>query len=166
MKYLLVLLTALTITVSEAAAQKFGHIDSQVLLDTLPETATAQAELEQMNKEYEEVLKQQQLDLEKLVAEIQAMEGDPSVSDFVKQSKYSQYESDQQRLQQALQTAEQSLAQKQQELLSPIIEKARNAIKEVGKESGFTYIFDLSSGGIIYEGGEDVMPLVLTKLGM
>ncbi len=41
------------------------------------------------------------------------------------------------------------------------------AIKEVGEENGFTYIFDLQTGGIIYEGGgEDVMPLVLTKLGM
>ncbi len=54
------------------------------------------------------------------------------------------------------------------ELLHPIYEKATNAIKEVGKENGFTYIFDLNSGGVVYvaETSEDVLPLVKKKLGL
>ena len=93
------------------------------------------------------------------------MQADPAVSDFTKQSKISKYESDQQRLQETYTVAQQQLAAKEQELLAPIIEKARQAIKDVGKENGFVYIFDLNSGGIIYEGGEDVLQLVLAKLG-
>ncbi|HCY45636.1 MAG TPA: molecular chaperone Skp [Flavobacteriales bacterium] len=165
MKYIAILLTALSFCTLDVQAQKFGHVNSQLLLDTLPETAVAQAELEAINLEFEKELQLQQADLELLVTQIQAMQADPAVSDFTKQSKISKYESDQQRLQETYTVAQQQLAAKEQELLAPIIEKAREAIKEVGKENGFVYIFDLNSGGIIYEGGEDVLPLVLAKLG-
>lgn len=167
MKYLVILLTALTFCTSDVLAQKFGHINSQLLLDTLPESDVAQAELEAMNGEFEKELQQQQADLERLVAEIQGMQSDPSISDFVKNSKLSKYEADQQRLQETYQLAQQQLGEMEQTLFAPIIEKARAAIKEVGKENGYTYIFDLNSGGLIYhEGGEDVLPLVLKKLGL
>lgn len=167
MKYLAILLTALTFCTSDIVAQKFGHINSQLLLDTLPESAVAQTELEAMNVEFEEELKQQQADLERLVAEIQGLQQDPTASEFVVNSKLSKYESDQQRLQETYTLAQQQLSEMEQQLFAPIIEKARNAIKEVGKENGFTYIFDLNNGGIIYEeGGEDVLPLVLKKLGL
>ena len=45
---------------------------------------------------------------------------------------------------------------------------ALNAIKEVGKENGFTYVFDLSAGGILYfaDNTEDILPLVKKKLGL
>jgi outer membrane protein len=165
MKYIAILLTALSFCTLDVRAQKFGHVNSQLLLDTLPETAVAQAELEAINLEFEKELQLQQADLETLVTQIQAMQADPAVSDFTKQSKISKYESDQQRLQETYTVAQQQLAAKEQELLAPIIEKARQAIKDVGKENGFVYIFDLNSGGIIYEGGEDVLQLVLAKLG-
>ncbi|MFK7757766.1 MAG: OmpH family outer membrane protein [Flavobacteriales bacterium] len=166
MKYIAILLTALTFSTADVLAQKFGHVDSQLLLDTLPETAVAQAELEKLNMEFEEALTQQKAELEGLVAEIQRLQQDPAVSEFVLNTKISKYQADEQRLNETYQAAQQTLNLKEQELLSPIIEKARQAIKDVGAENGFTYIFDLQNGGIIYDGGENVMPLVLTKLGI
>ncbi len=169
MKYLVILLTTITfctvdIQAQDVQAQKFGHINSQLLLDTLPETTVAQAQLEEMNTEFEKALKEQQTELEKLAAEIQS---NPDMTEFVRNTKISKYTADEQRLQDTYQVAQQTLSEKEQELLAPIIEKARAAIKEVGKENGFTYIFDLNNGGIIYdEGGEDVLPLVLKKLGI
>ena len=47
-----------------------------------------------------------------------------------------------------------------------MIERVRKAIEEVGKEQGFTYIFDISTGVTVYNGGEDVTDMVKTKLGM
>jgi len=60
------------------------------------------------------------------------------------------------------------MGQKESQLLQPIIEKADKAIKEVGKENGYTYIFDLSRGSVVYfsEVSEDVLPLVKKKLGI
>ena len=51
------------------------------------------------------------------------------------------------------------------ESLTPMIQKVQQAIEEVGKEHGFTYIFDSSMGATLYNGGEDVSSLVKTKLG-
>ena len=57
--------------------------------------------------------------------------------------------------------------QTQNDLMQPVMEKALNAIKEVGKENGFTYIFDMNAG-ILYaaENSQDVLPLVKKKLGL
>ena len=63
-------------------------------------------------------------------------------------------------------TIQNDLAQMEQQLLAPMIERVRNAIEAVGKEQGFTYIFDISTGATVYNGGEDVTDLVKTKLGM
>ena len=63
-------------------------------------------------------------------------------------------------------TIQNDLAQMEQQLLSPMIERVRKAIEDVGKEQGYTYIFDTSTGVTLYNGGEDVTDLVKTKLGM
>ena len=45
--------------------------------------------------------------------------------------------------------------------------KAQNAINEVAKESGYTYIFDISLGSFAYvEESRDIMHLVKSKLGI
>ena len=63
-------------------------------------------------------------------------------------------------------TVQNELAQLEQQLLMPMIERVQEAINEVGSENGFTYIFDTSSGATVYTGGEDVGGLVRAKLSM
>jgi outer membrane protein len=58
------------------------------------------------------------------------------------------------------------LAQLEQELLMPMVERVQEAIDAVGAENGFTYIFDTSSGATVYTGGENVVDMVRAKLGM
>ncbi len=60
------------------------------------------------------------------------------------------------------------MQKKQQEMLQPIIDKANNAIKEVARENGFIYIFDIAGGTILYysEKSVDILPLVKKKLGI
>ena len=56
----------------------------------------------------------------------------------------------------------------QQELMTPIIKKAAEAIEKVGKEQGFIYIFDLSVGGVAFKSANsiDVLPLAKQVLGI
>ena len=56
----------------------------------------------------------------------------------------------QQRIQRFQETAMAQLEKTQNDLMQPVMEKALNAIKEVGKENGFTYIFDMNAG-ILYQ---------------
>ena len=59
------------------------------------------------------------------------------------------------------------MQKKEQELLEPILAKARTAIENVAKEGEFTYIFDSSMGSILYANeSENVMSLVKNKLGL
>ena len=64
---------------------------------------------------------------------------------------------------------QQILGQKQQELTDPIIKKATEALKAVGTEKGFTYIFDLSQTPIPFineQQSTDVTADVKAKLGI
>ncbi|HMY83675.1 MAG TPA: OmpH family outer membrane protein [Saprospiraceae bacterium] len=59
------------------------------------------------------------------------------------------------------------VGQRRQKLLAPVIDKLNAAIIEVGKEKGYSFIFDVSSGGMLYVNkSEDVSSLVASKLGL
>lgn len=159
----IVLLLAVAMISLTSMAQKFGHIDSQELLQLMPETKVAQAEIEKITLDHQKVLEQLQADYQKLVTEIQQ---NPNLPEPVLQSKYQQAQGLEQNIYDQQQTAQQDVQSKNEALITPIIEKAKKAIEEVGKENGFTYIFDTSGGVIVYEGGENVLPLVKAKLGI
>ena len=65
------------------------------------------------------------------------------------------------------QSAEQRLQEKEKELLQPIIDRAKQAIADVAKENGYSYIFDVSAGALLYQPeSDDILPLVKKKLGL
>ena len=73
----------------------------------------------------------------------------------------------QQRIQSFQASAQEQLQMKEQDLLQPIIDKAKKAIEDVAKENGYTYIFDSGLGVLLYmPEGDDVKALVKTKLGI
>ena len=85
----------------------------------------------------------------------------------INQDKIAEITGLEQRIQTFQQNAQQSLQAKEQELLEPILSKARKAIEDIAKEGDFTYIFDKSIGSILYaKESEDIMSLVKKKLGM
>jgi outer membrane protein len=71
------------------------------------------------------------------------------------------------RIQEFQENAEKKLQDRQQEVLKPIIDRAKKAIEDVAKENGYTYIFDTSVGALLYQqDSEDILPLVKKKLGL
>ncbi len=54
-----------------------------------------------------------------------------------------------------------------EDLVRPILEKARNAIQDVARAKGYDYVLDSTTGaGVIMADGYDLMPDVKTKLGI
>jgi len=52
------------------------------------------------------------------------------------------------------------------DLMTPLLEKARNAITKVGEDQGFNYVIDSSpNGGIILANGKDLLADVKKELG-
>ena len=153
------------LTLSSIAQNKFGYIDSQELLMLMPERKTAETEVQEFAKSLEAQLGSMTAEYQQSVQEYQANE--TTYTDLVKQDKVAEITSLEQRIQAFQQNAQQSLQAKEQELLDPILAKARKAIEDVATEGGYTYIFDKSIGSILYaKESENVIPLVKKKLGL
>ena len=89
------------------------------------------------------------------------------MTDIIKNNKIKEITDLEKRITEFQQTAEADLQKKEQSLLQPIIDKAKNAINEVAKEGSFTYILDSSVGVVLYSvESDDILPLVKKKLGL
>jgi outer membrane protein len=151
------------LTLNSIAQNKFGYIDSQELLLLMPERKTAENAVQEFAKSLEAQLGSMTAEYQERVQEYQANEA--TYSDLVKQDKVAEITGLEQRIQTFQQNAQQSLQAKEQELLEPILSKARKAIDDVATEGGFTYIFDKSQGSILYaKDSENILGLVKKKL--
>ena len=156
-----------TFFTSTTYAQRFGYLNSQNLLAEYPEVINADKQLqtyqEQLSKQFEGKAKALEAKFAQYVADMQ--EGKIPATEAQKTEAALQKErNDILELEQKLAG---DVAKKRQELLAPILRKVDDAIREVGKENGFQFIFDESIGAILFdENAEDVMPLVKSKLGL
>ena len=126
------------------AQQKFGHLNVQDVVQSLPEFIKAQGEVESQAKIYDSELKQMSDELQRKADEYQ--KAAPTMPDTKKKDTESELNNLYQKFQQAQQDNSQALQKLQQEKMQPIISKLQNAIKSVGKAGGYVYIMDVSSG--------------------
>ena len=163
MKKIILLAILGVLTLNLTAQNKFGYIDSQELLQLMPERKTAETEVQNFAKSLEAQLGSMTAEYQESVQEYQANES--TYTDLVKQDKVAEITGLEQRIQTFQQNAQQSLQEKEQELLEPILSKARKAIEDVATEGEFTYIFDKSQGSILFaKESENILPLVKKKL--
>lgn len=153
-------------TTSFAQNLKFGHINSQELLSLMPERDSAQLVLENYAQQLEDQLETMQVEYNNKVQ--QYLANQENYTDLIKQTKEQELTDMQERIQGFQNTAQQTIQQKEAQLIQPIIDKAEKAIKEVAEEQGFTYIFDLARGSILYfsDASQDILPLVKVKLNI
>ncbi len=163
-KFLVICLSALPCL---AAAQtiKLGHIDSQVILYSLPETSAMDSTLKNLSNSYASEISSMQDEGKKKMNEYQ--QGSAKWDDVTRQAKEEELRTLDTRIRNYQQNAEDNLQKKQQELSTPIREKVRQAIQQVGKEQGVAYIFDLANSTIVYKADNslDLTNVVLKKLG-
>ncbi len=147
------------------AQNKLGHIDTNELLQMMPGREQASQELEKFARELETQFTAMQREFQTKYQDY--LENQETLSQLIRQSRERELSSLQERIMEFQESAQEELMQEENRLLQPIVDKARNAIEEVAKENGYTYIFDLSVGVVLYsEPGDDIMPLVKAKLGI
>ncbi|MBL4587708.1 MAG: OmpH family outer membrane protein [Flavobacteriales bacterium] len=165
MKKTLFIAVALMMAVPTFAQQKFGHIDSAALLELMPEKKKAEAELEAYAKEFQTALETMAKEYETKVGAFQ--QGEKSMISTVRDSKVQEIADLEKRIQAFQKQAQDDIAKKEQDVLTPIIDKARKAIDEVAVEKKYTYVFDNSAGVLLYaKDTEDILPEVKAKLGL
>jgi outer membrane protein len=154
----------------KAVAQtiKFGHINSDELIQALPEFDSANVKLEKFRKDLINALELMSVELNNK-SDAYTRES-KNYTDIVKQTKEQELVDMNKRIQEFQSNAQQQLQEKQGELFQPIMVKVDKAIKDVGKENGFVYIFSIGQGSSLLFFDEtkstNVMPLAKAKLGL
>ncbi|MGN1253023.1 MAG: OmpH family outer membrane protein [Prevotella sp.] len=143
-------------------AQKFGKVNTQTIMQALPEIAKVNGELQAQQKTYENDLKSMQDELQR---QSDAYEkGKSTMNATAQKQKEQELQTLYQKIQQTYQDNQQALQKKQQDLMQPIVTKVRNAIDAVGKTGGYTFIFE--DGVAVYTGAnvEDVTSKVQAEI--
>ncbi len=147
-------------------AQKFGHIKSQEILTALPEYAKAQTDIQAMQQQYENEMKRAQEDFQKKYTEFQQEQA--NMPKNILERRQNELQQLSERAMQMQQDAQQDLQKSWMEMLEPIAKKIDDAIKAVGQEGGYVYIFDLNATQIPFVNetlSTDVTSAVKAKLG-
>jgi len=159
------LIILLAAGVTQAQTLKFGHINSTTLLGLMPETKVADSTLQKFGASLESQLKTMTNEYQSKVGEFRANEA--TMAEPIKEAKAKEINDLEQRIQDFQDSAQQSLQKKKEEIYTPIIKKAEDAIKDIAKEKGYSYIFDTSVGVVLFaQESDDIMPQVKTKLGL
>jgi outer membrane protein len=163
------LMIILALAGQKAVAQnmKFGHINSDELIQALPEFDSANVKLEKFRKELINALELMSVELNNK-SDAYNKES-KNLSDIVKQTKEQELVDMNRRIQEFQTTAQTQLQEKQVELFQPVYGKVDKAIKEVGKENGFIYVFDIAKGSLLYfdeTKSTNLMVLAKAKLGL
>lgn len=125
-------------------AQKFGHLNSQQVMNDMPEFVKARGEIEATAKQYENDLKAMQDELQRKAEQYE------KTKSTMNATKQKETEDELMKLNEKIRTAyndnSQALQKAQQEKMQPITAKLVNAIQAVGKAGNYVYIMDITSG--------------------
>lgn len=150
----------------QAQGLKFAHINSQELIASMPESDSAQRKLQAFEKDIMEQLDQLRVEINKKYQDY--LQNRETLSPSILQTRERELQDLQQRMQEYQMAAQKDFQDLQQKLMQPILEKAHNAIKKVGKAGGYLYVFDTSVGTVLYQSEQsvDVLADVKKELGI
>jgi outer membrane protein len=163
----LVIIVSLAGKSTFAQSFKFGHVNSDELIQALPEFDSAKVKLDKFQKELVNALELMSVELNN--KNDAYTKESKNLTDIVRKTKEQELMDMQKRIQDFQTGAQQQMQDKQAELFQPILAKVDKAIKDVGKENGYLYIFDVAKGALLYfddTKSTNVLPLARAKLGL
>jgi outer membrane protein len=150
------------------APLKIGYTSVEYVLSQMPERKQIESDLKTYSSQLEAQMKSKQTDFQTKLDAYQ--KGGTTMTAVVKADKEKELQGLQQGLQEFQSTAQQSLQQKQQSLLSPALDKIQKTIDQVATENGYTYVLnsDAGSSPILLHGPKDgdISDVILKKMGI
>ena len=162
-----VMLLLIAFVIPSSAQMKIGYINSEAIMQQLPEAQDAQKQLDAISTDWQTELTKMQTDLQhrfedydkkKLVmSDKRRAEIEKELQDLEK--KMVDYRT-------AKFGANGELFSKQNELMKPVQDKLFKAVKDIADEGGYDYVFDKSSTTLLMYSNEknDLTSKVLAKL--
>ena len=148
-------------------AQKFGHIKTQEILVAMPDYIKAQTDIQTMQKQYEDEMKRAQEEFNKKFTAYQ--EEQANLPKNIQERRQKELQELSHKGMQMQQDAQQELERSWMTMLEPIAKKIDDAIKAVGQDGGYVYIFDLNATQIPFVNetlSTDVTGAVKAKFGI
>lgn len=144
---------------------KLGHINFNKLIEQMPGQDTVKTAINNFAKQLQNEYQAMTAELETKLTDYQ--KNSSTMSAIIKSTKEREINDLQQRMQDFQNSANQEMDDYQSKLTEPFITKAKQAIKDVAKENGYTYIFNDVEGLLLYtDNGDDIMPLVKKKMNI
>jgi outer membrane protein len=168
MKKVIITAVVLFFSVVMVHAQKFAYVDSQYILDNLPEYTEAQAQLDEVSAQWQKEIETKFAEVDKMYQDYQAQAVLlPEDMKKKKEQEIVDKEKESKNLQRQRFGQNGDLMKKRQELVKPIQEKVYNAIQEIATSSNYSVIFDKAGALTILFGNPkyDISDEVLDNLG-
>ena len=168
MKKLILTAVVLLFSVVLVHAQKFAYVDSQYILDNLPEYTEAQAQLDEVSAQWQKEIEAKFAEVDKMYQDYQAQAVLlPEDMKKKKEQEIVDKEKDAKNLQRQRFGQNGDLMKKRQELVKPIQEKVYNAIQEIATSNNYSVIFDKAGAlTILFANPKyDISDEVLDNLG-
>jgi outer membrane protein len=168
MKKGLIIAVAMLFAALQVSAQKIGYINTEKILSVIPEYRNAQAQLENLGKQYSEKIESEYSKIETMYQTYQQQKG--SLSAQARTQRENEIISREQTVKELQKTyfGQDGLMQKKsEELLNPLKERVDAAIKKIAENGNFMIIFDTSlMQGVAYaKESDDLSGLVIKALG-
>jgi outer membrane protein len=143
---------------------KLAHIDSQELMQSMPEWDSALVKMQKIQKDLQTEMEGLQVEYNRKLEEY--ANNQKNWTDLVRQSREQELRTLQQRMQEFQDAAGEDFQKEQAKLIQPIREKANKAIETVAKEQGITYV--LEAQVLLFKATDslDMLSLVQQQLGI
>lgn len=166
-----ILLLCLAAPLALAAQEKVAYINAQEIMFKMPEIKDIETKMatkqETVKKTLDGIQAEYQTKLEDYGKKLEAFQkGDSSVSEAEMLDQQKALTQVQERYETFAQSSQTDLEKSYGELMAPVNEKVRKAIKAVGDEQGFAYILDVQAILYVSPSSVDASKHVKTKLGI
>jgi outer membrane protein len=147
MKRLIFALIALMAITFTTQAQKFAYVDSDYILQNIPEYNDAQAQLDELSAQFQQEVEAKFSAIDKLYKDYQAESVLlPEEMKKKREEAIVKAEKDAKELQKKRFGKDGDLFKKRQELVKPIQDKIFNAIEQVSQAKNYALVFDKAGG--------------------
>ena len=126
------------------AQAKFGHVNTQEIIQAMPEYNKAKNEIDALQAQYEADLKSMQDELQKKGEAFEKEQA--TLPENIKTRRQQELQDMYTKIQQSFQDNQQALQKASSEKMQTITNKVLDAIKAVGQEGSYVYIMEMGAG--------------------
>ncbi len=168
MKKLLVTLLIFFVSSTYTFGQKFGYVNTELILESMPEYTEAQEELDKLSKKWQETIEQKYAEIDQLYQEYKAEK--ILLTEELKQKREKEItmkEKELQKFQKDKFGVSGELFKTRQKLVKPLQDKIYKELQDLATRNNYAIIMDLAgNSNILYSQSRyDKTDLVIKKLG-